>query len=72
MYDTVHVPGLGIVNWVPDVMHCKHIGSDQNLYGSTLYVLTYYIMHDSPEDNMEYLWELIGDYYKAHDILIGI
>ena len=58
------LPGVGIVSWCPDVMHCKHIGSDCYFYGSVLYYLVWHVMTEGAADNMAYLWSQIRDLYK--------
>ena len=57
--------GMGILNWVPDHMHCKHLGTDQYFYGSVMYVLIYHIMGDSPEENCDFFVEQLKDTYKV-------
>ena len=69
--DTAHVifagkklPGVGIMAWVPDVMHCKHIGADCYFFGSVLAYLVNSVMSEDPESNMKELWALIREFYK--------
>ena len=39
-----HLPGVGITTYIPDVMHCKNLGSDKSFVGSTLRNLTHHIL----------------------------
>lgn len=36
--------GLTILNVIPDLMHVKHLGVDQYVYGSVLALLVYVIL----------------------------
>ena len=55
--------GIGIDNLSDDWMHCKHLGTDQYLYGSVLMMLTHNtdgrsMMEHNPGQNMTQLWTL--------------
>ena len=38
------LPGFGIANYVPDLLHCKWLGADQYFLGGVLWLLAAYIM----------------------------
>ena len=63
------LPGYTMVNWVPDHMHCKHLGTDQTLYASVLKFLTHHLLPGSPEDNLNFVWDEIRRIYKDLVIL---
>ena len=48
----------------PDWMHCKSLGIDKPLIGSTLYVLVHYILPGSVDENVAVLWRDIEKIYK--------
>ena len=51
-------------------MHTKHLGTDQHLHGGVLQLLAFDVLQESPEDNLEYVWEEIMVFYKdAYTIL---
>ena len=64
------LPGVGIYNYIPDVMHCKHLGTDSYYFGSILVYLIHYIMPGSVDDNLETIWGEIKLYYQATTIYI--
>lgn len=49
----------GIQSVAVDIMHCKHLGTDQWFYGSVLYWLCYHVMPKSPEENLQDAWSLM-------------
>lgn len=59
------VPGLSILNYVPDVMHCLHLGVHQYFLGSVLFFLIHFVMPDTVDANMGKIWEVILQTYKA-------
>ena len=63
------LPGVGGHSLWPDFMHNKHLGSDQRLYGSVLYMLCYTILGSSmlpgtPEANLDQVVSEIKEQYK--------
>jgi hypothetical protein len=62
------LPGVSILNVMPDIMHTKHLGCDQYLYGSVLYLLTHDVMAETPADNLERIWVHVQRLYKELDI----
>ena len=46
-----HVPGSGILCYILDVLHCKHLGTDPMYYGSVMRILTHH-MGGNPCDNL--------------------
>ena len=61
------LPGLGIMSWMPDMMHCLHLGCYQYAFASLLKLLTHYTLPGSHDDNCEMVWREVKQYYK--DIL---
>jgi hypothetical protein len=59
-----NLPGLGIEQCVPDVMHVLHLGCYQYVFGSCLALLTHHHMPAAPEQNLEVIWGRIKQYYK--------
>ena len=60
-----HLPGLSISSYVPDILHTLHIGAYQYAFGSVLHFLTKTVMPESPEKNLDKLWEMIQHFYKV-------
>ena len=58
------LPGLGIMSFIPDVMHCLHLGCYQRIFGSTIKLLTHYILPGSAESNCDLVWQEIKQFYK--------
>ena len=50
-----------------DWMHCKYLGLDQYMHGSTLHLLCHYVMRGTPQENIAALWGDIQEYYKANN-----
>ncbi len=63
----LQIEGVTILSFAPDWMHCKHLGIDKHLMGSTLYVLVHDVMKGSVAENLEEVWEDIEDVYKELD-----
>ena len=49
--------GVSITDVIPDLLHCKHLGTDAYFYGSVLLYLVTYIMVGNKQSNMERLWK---------------
>jgi hypothetical protein len=63
------LPGCTILTVHADFMHCKHLGTDQHLLGSVLWLLCYRnIAAGEPEDHLKIAFERICDYYRAHPV----
>ena len=60
-----HLPGLGIEQYIPDLMRILHLGCYQYVFGSVMALLTHHHMPQTPEKNLEVLWASIKDAYKA-------
>ena len=58
------VPGVGIQQFHPDLMHCKHLGTDQFFFGSVLKFLTHHLLPGTPDENLEQIWGSIQDAYR--------
>ena len=50
------VPGVSISSVLPDILHCKHLGSDTYFYASTLTLLTHHMLPGTPENNLGLIW----------------
>ena len=59
---------MSILNVHYDWMHCKHLGADQYIYGSILWLLVYTVLGGSPEDNLVSIWDDIVEFYKSKGI----
>ena len=58
------IPGVAILTFFPDFMHCKHLGCDMYALASILYIIVYQILnYGSPNANMTYLFEKIKTIY---------
>ena len=63
----LQIEGVTILSFYPDWMHCKSLGIDKPLLGSTLYVLVHYILPGSVEENLAVVWRDIEDGYDELD-----
>ena len=61
----LQIEGVSITSFYPDYMHCKHLGIDKILLGSTLWVLVHHVMPGSVDANLEQLWREIEDLYDS-------
>jgi len=59
----LQIEGVTILSFYPDWMHCKSLGIDKPLLGSTLYVLVHYILPGSVEENLAVVWRDIEHGY---------
>ena len=59
----LQIEGVSILSFYPDWMHCKSLGIDKPLLGSTLYVLVHYILPGSVEENLAVVWRDIEHGY---------
>ena len=57
------LPGMSILNVFYDWMHCKHLGADQYVYGSVLWILVYKVLTLSAEENLKNLWDKVVKFY---------
>ena len=58
------MPGAGLDLVSPDLMHCKHLGTDQLLLGSALTWLIKHYLAGSIAQNLAIVWEFIQTWYK--------
>ena len=58
------MPGSGIDLVFPDLMHTKHLGTDQLLLGSTLTWIIRHFLKGTVSQNLEMLWSYIQTWYK--------
>ena len=61
------IVGVSILSFYPDWMHCKSLGIDKLLLGSTLYVLVHDVLTGSVEDNVATVWKDIEMIYDELD-----
>ena len=59
----LQIEGVSILSFYPDWMHCKSLGIDKPLLGSTLWVLVHHILPGSVEDNLSAVWRDIEAFY---------
>ena len=60
----LQIEGVSILSFYPDWMHCKSLGIDKPLLGSTLWVLVHHILPGSVEDNLSAVWRDIKAFYN--------
>ena len=48
--------GISAINYMVDLMHSKHLGTDQMAYGSTMMLIVNEHLPNSPAKNLETLW----------------
>lgn len=63
----LQIEGVTILSFYPDWMHCKSLGIDKPLLGSTLWVLVHHILLGSVEENLTEVWLDIEAVYKEDD-----
>jgi hypothetical protein len=61
------IEGVTILSFAPDWMHCKHLGIDKILLGSTLYVLVHDVLKGTVPENLEEVWKDIEAEYKVQN-----
>ena len=60
-----HMQGSGIDLVFPDLMHCKHLGTDQLLLGSVLTWLIKQYLPGTISENLEAVWNFIQEWHKV-------
>ena len=63
----LQIEGVSILSFYPDWMHCKSLGIDKPLLGSTLYVLVHYVLMGTVEENVAEVWHDIERFYEELD-----
>ena len=63
----LQIVGVTILSFYPDWMHCKSLGIDKPLLGSTLYCLVHYILEGTVEENLAVIWRDIEFEYGVLD-----
>ena len=58
---------LSQLNCEPDILHVLHLGVEQVLLGTALWILAFRCLDKSPVQNVELVWQKIRAYYDAHD-----
>ena len=59
----LQIVGVTILSFYPDWMHCKSLGIDKPLLGSTLYVLVHFILPGDVNQNLAAVWRDIEILY---------
>ncbi len=57
------IVGVNILSFYRDWMHCKSLGIDKPLFGSTLYVLVHFVLTGTLEENLAVVWRDIQSCY---------
>ena len=63
----LQIKGVTILSFYPDWMHCKALGIDKPLLGSTLYILVHYVLTGTVEENVAHVWGDIVQIYGELD-----
>jgi len=63
----LQIEGVTILSFYPDWMHCKSLGIDKPLLGSTLYLLIHYVLPGTVEGNLQVVWGHIQIEYDRQD-----
>ena len=58
-----HVPGVGIRSYIPDVLHCKYLGSDAYFLGSLIWYLISSVMPGTLQGNLSSLFAELKQEY---------
>ena len=58
------VPGVGITNHIPDVMHDKNLGTDKSFVASSIRALTHHILPLDSDKNLAVVWAAVVKEYK--------
>ena len=61
------MPSSGLDLVFPDLMHCKHLGTDQVLLGSVLTWLIKHYLGGTIAENLELVWSFIQNWFKVCD-----
>ena len=61
------IDGVTILSFHPDWMHCKSLGIDKPLLGSSLYVLVHHVLPGTVEENLAVVWRDIEQTYDELD-----
>ena len=54
-----NLPGVTALNYMCDVMHCKHLGTDMYFAASVLWALCYIVLPRTPSQNLEHVMGLV-------------
>ena len=60
----LQIVGVTILSFYPDWMHCKSLGIDKPLLGSTLFVLVHHVLPGTLEANLSLVWREIQEIYE--------
>ncbi len=69
-HELFKLPGVTILNYMPDLLHTKHLGSDAAIYGSVLHYLVNFKMGGVAVDNLAIVWGQIKDSYTDWHALL--
>ena len=62
------IPSGGIMTYIPDVLHTKHLGTDPSFYGSAVELLISHTMTGDPRDNLNVVFREVQHEYKRKHI----
>ncbi len=54
-----NLPGVGILAFVPDILHVCHLGVYMYIFGSILQYMTHNVMMGNKEDNLAKIWIVV-------------
>ena len=60
------VSGTSVWSIIPDVLHCKYLGTDMYFLASVLWLLAFKLLPAGPQENLNIVWQSLERYYKAH------
>ncbi|CAE7201833.1 unnamed protein product [Symbiodinium sp. CCMP2592] len=60
----LQLPGTSCWAVAFDWLHIKYLGLDQFLYASIIFMLVFYILPGTPEENMQSFWKLLQQQYS--------
>ena len=64
----MQVPGMNLQKLSPDWMHVKHLGIDQRVLGSVLYLMVFQLGMAGPVETMGQIFANIQAYYREHGV----
>ena len=62
------IVGVTVHSLHPDWMHAKHLGTDKVLCGSVMYLLVYFVLSGTPEENLMTVWLDVLYIYKRDGV----
>ena len=65
----LRMPGAGLDLVCPDLMHLKHLGTDQFLLGSALTWIIKHYLKGTIAENLSAVWEFVQSWYKDSTLM---